>query len=169
MPKAAMIAEKPSGMRNLRLKQLVDAVLAQLPAPHTEDVIEDVFVAIEKNAEWRKSYDRMVYESGKAAVNSWAGFWISHAEQRVGDRRETAARSSLIESYSKLEAPAVKRKKKVREPEALRAMHDHFLAHRANLTADIREHRDVIVALIMDGIDVEVAFAKAMEKPAFAW
>jgi len=48
-------------------------------------------------------------------------------------------------------------------------MHDHFLAHRASLPADIRDHREVIVALIMDGIDVEAAFAQALEKPAFAW
>ena len=169
MPKASPAVEKPLGARSLRLKQLVDAVLAELPKPHTEDVIEDVFLAIEGNAEWRKSYERMVYEVGRPAVNSWAGFWISHAEQRVGVNRETAARSTLIESYSKLNEPAVKRGKKVREADALRAMHDHFLAHRDTLAPDIRDHREVILALIMDGTAVETAFAKAVEKPALAW
>lgn len=168
MPKAPSV-EKPLGARSLRLKQLVDTVLAELPKPHTEDVIEDVFVAIEGNVEWRKAYDRMVYEVGKPAVNSWTGFWVSHAEQRVGDKRETSARGTLIESYSKLDSPAVKRGKKVREPEALRAMHDHYLAHRDTLGADIRDHREVILALIMDGTTVETAFAQAVEKPAFAW
>ena len=169
MPKALPPPDSPPGSRSLRLKQLVDSVLERLPKPHTEDVIEDVFVAIEGNAEWRKTYDRMVYESGKAAVHSWASFWISHSEQRVGDQRETAARSSLIESYSKLAAPAAKRGKKVKEPEALKAMHDHFLANRESLGADIRDHREVIVRLIMDGMAVETAFEQAVEKPTFAW
>ena len=169
MPKAVPSPETPSGTRSVHLKQLVDTVLAQLPKPHTEDVIEDVFVAIEGNAEWRKSYDRMVYESGKPAVNAWASFWISHAEQRVGDQRESAARSTLIDSYSKLVAPAGKRGKKLREPEALKTMHEHFLANRASLGADIRDYREVIVALIMDGMAVETAFEQAVEKPAFAW
>jgi hypothetical protein len=156
-------------MRTLRLKQLVNEVLDQLPQPHTEDVIEDVFFAIEHNETWRKSYDRMVYESGKAVVNAWAGFWIAHAEKRVGDQRETAGRSTLIESYSKLVKPAEKRAKKVKEPEALKAMHDHYLANRESLPANIRDHREVIVALIMDGVGTEAAFAQALEKPAFAW
>ena len=168
MPKAATAAG-PATIRSLRLKQLVDEVLEAIAKPHTEDVIEDVFLAIEKNETWRKSYDRMVYESGKATVNSWAGFWISHAEKRVGSTRETAGKSTLIESYAKLVEPSVKRNKKVKEPEALKAMHDHFLANRASLPAEIRDHREVIVALIMDGIGVEAAFAQALEKPAFAW
>lgn len=169
MARAALNAERPATMPNLRLKQLVDEVLDTLPKPHTEDVIEDVFVAIEKNPAWRGAYDRMVYESGKALVNSWAGFWISHAEKRVGDQRETAARSTLIESYSRLVKPAEKRNKKVKEPEALKAMHDHFLAHRAELPAQIRDYRDMIVTLIMDGIDTEAAFAQALDRPSFAW
>ena len=57
----------------------------------------------------------------------------------------------------------------MREPEALKLMHDHFLANRATLGADIRDHREVIVKLIMDGMAVDAAFAQAVEKPAFAW
>lgn len=156
-------------MRTLRLKQLINEVLDSLPKPHTDDVIEDVFVAIEQNVLWRKSYDEMVYELGKPVVNAWAGFWVSHAEGKTGENRETAGRTSLIESYSKLSAPAEKRAKKVKEPEALKAMHDHYLAHRETLPASIRDHREVIVTLIMDGIAPDVAFVKALEKPAFAW
>lgn len=169
MPKAVPVTDTPAGTRSLRLKQLVDAILETLPKPHTADVIEDVFVAIEGNPEWRATYDRMVYESGKSAIHAWASFWISHAEQRTGEERAASARSTLIESYAKLVAPAAKRGKKMREPAALQAMHEHFLANRATLAADIRQQRDVIVALIMDGMGVEQAFAQAVEKPAFAW
>lgn len=169
MPRANATAERPVTMPNLRLKQLVDTVLERLPKPHTEDVVQDVFVAIEGNAVWRSAYDRMIYESGKPAVTSWASFWVAHAEKRTGNQRETAAHSTLIESYSRLVTPAEKRNKKVKEPEALKAMHDHFQAHRDALPADIRDYRDTIVALIMDGIETEAAFAQALERPAYAW
>ena len=168
MPKVSL-AEKPATMKSLRLKNLVDEVLEQLPTPRTEDVIEDVFLGIEANEAWRASYDRMVYESGKAAVIAWTGFWISHAEQREGDQRQTAARSSLIESYSKLDVKTPKRGKKVKEAEALKAMHEHFIANRATLPADTRDYREVILALIMDGIPTEAAFTRALEKPVYAW
>ena len=169
MPKMSAVAEKPATLKNLGLKQLVDEVLSQLPSPRSVDVVEDVFLGIEGNEAWRKSYDRMVYEAGRATVVSWAGFWISHAEQRVGDQRETAARSTLIESYSKLDKPSAKRGRKLKEAEALTAMHDHFLANRATLPANTRDYREVILALLMDGIAVETAFAQALEKPTYAW
>ena len=160
---------RPSTMPNLRLKHLVDQVLDRLPKPHSTDVVEDVFVAIEGDPAWRSAYDRMVYESGKPLVNSWAGFWISHAEKRIGEQRETAVRSTLIESYSRLVDPAAKRGKKVTESEALRVMHEHFLAHRADMPATIRDYRDTIVTLIMDGVGTEAAFQQALERPSFAW
>jgi hypothetical protein len=156
-------------MQTLRLKQLFDEVLESLPAPHTEDVIEDVFHAIELNPRWRKNYDQMVYELGNATVNAWGGFWIAHAEGRVGDQRQTAKKTTLIESYSTLAKTSAKRAKKVKEPQALKAMHEHWTANRASLPASIRDHREVIVTLIMAGVDPEAAFAKALGKPMFAW
>jgi hypothetical protein len=169
MPKASANAERSATIPNLRLKQLVDQVLEHLPKPHTERVIEDVFAAIEGNPLWRSTYDRMVYESGKAGVNSWAAFWISHSEKRTGDKRETAAKGTLIDSFAPLVTPTEKRNKKVKEPEALKAMHDHFIAHRGELPPGIRDYRDAIVALIMDGIGTEAAFQQALERPALAW
>lgn len=156
-------------MRTLRLKQLVEEVLASIPPPHTKAVIEDVFVAIEGAPAWRKTYDEIVYDLGKPTANAWAGFWISHAEGRVGDERESATRTTLIESYSALVDRAPKRDKKVKKPEALKAMHDHFETNRASLPASVRDHREVIVTLIMEGIGAEAAFSKALETPAFAW
>ena len=151
------------------MKQLVDEVLDTLPKPHTERVIEDVFAAIEQNAAWLKTYESIAYELGKPAANAWAGFWIAHAEGRIGDERETATRATLIESYYKLSNPMPKRNKKMKEPEALKAMHEHFQANRAALPPTVRDYRDVIVTLIMSGIAPDVAFAKALEKPMYAW
>src|SRR5690606_32332687 len=136
--------------------------------PRNEDVIDEVFHAIEGNPAWRKTYDEIVYKVGKPTANSWTGFWVAHAEARVGDVPGPSTRSSLIDSYAKLVGPAPKRGKKVAEAEALKVMHAHFLAHRDKLPANVREHRDLIVALIMSGIPVEDAFAQAFEKPMFA-
>lgn len=167
MPKPATVAD--AAMSNLRLKQLVDQVLDGLGKPHTEEVVEDVFVAIEGNPSWRASYDRMVYQSGKATVISWAGYWISHATGRTGEQRETASRSALIDSYTRLVQRSPKRGKKMKEPEALLALREHFVAHRAELPQDIRSYREMILTLIMDGVDTPSAFAQALERPAFAW
>lgn len=156
-------------MSTLRLKQLVDEVRESLPAPHTPEVIEDVFVAVENNPQWRKTYDEIVYKLGKPTTNAWAGFWIAHGEGRVADQRETASRATLIESFTRVVAPAVKRNKKMKEPDAVKAMHDYYQAHRDKLPASIRDHRNVIVTLIMEGIEPEAAFASVLEKPAFAW
>jgi hypothetical protein len=155
-------------MRTLRLKQLVDETVKSLPTPHTEDVIEDVFLAIENNPHGRKTYDGLVYELGKATVNTWGGFWIAHAVGLSGDERVPATRSSLIDSYSKLVKPAAKRSKKVKEPDALKLMSEHFQANRDSLPATIRDHREPIVTLIMEGYSTEDAFSKVLEKPVLS-
>lgn len=155
-------------MNIVRMKKLVDEVLKSLPTPHSEDVIEEVFQAIEANPKWRKSYDAIVHQLGKGAANAWGGFWVAHAEQRVARPQSPATRGSLLDSYSKLVEPEPKRGKKVKEPEALQLMRVHFEARRDALPASIREYRELIVTLIMDGIPPEAAFSKALEKPAFA-
>ncbi len=157
-------------MSSLRLKQLVSEVLAADGATlDAEDAIEQVFVAIEANPAWRKTYDGACYALGKDMAAAWTGFWVAHLAQRAGDQRETATRSELIESFTRLASPAAKRGKKLKEAAAVQAMREHFVAHRATLPATVREHRDVIVALIMDGIAPDEAFAKALGKPMFAW
>ena len=155
-------------MRTRRMKQLIDEALESLPKPHGEDVIEDVFHAIEGNPAWRKTYDEIVYHLGKPTANAWGGFWVAHADAKIGEPPVPATRGTLLQSYAKLVAPAPKRGKKLKEPEAAKAMHEHYVAHRAALPAGIREQRGLIVTLIMAGIDPESAFAKALEKPELA-
>lgn len=168
MPKASALADPPA-IPSLRLKQLVEQVLQRLPQPHTERVIEDVFLAIEGEPGWRSTYDRVVYESGKAVANSWASYWIAHAVKRMGDQRETASRATLIQSFLLLVTPVAKRNKKMTQPEALRAMHEHFVANRASLPEGIRDYREMILALMMDGVSTESAFAQALDRPSLAW
>jgi len=156
-------------MSSMRLKQLVTEVLATNTAHDAGDVIEEVLVAIEANPVWRKTYDEVAHAQGKDMAAAWTGFWVAHLARRSGDVRETAARSTIIESFTRLDSPAQERSKKLDEAEAVQAMHEHYKANRETLPANVREHRDVIVALMMDGLPVEAAFAKALEKPLYAW
>jgi hypothetical protein len=53
-------------------------------------------------------------------VNTWGGFWIAHSEGRWGVHQVPARKSTLLDSYSKLDKTGSKPGKKVKEPEALR-------------------------------------------------
>jgi hypothetical protein len=88
-------------VRTAGVKLLVEEVLASLPRPYSEDVIDNVFCAIERNPKWRQRYDDLSHELTKTVVNTWGGYWIGHAVGRTAQRHVTAT-SSLIESYSKL-------------------------------------------------------------------
>ena len=155
-------------MRTARLKAMMEEVLKTLPKPYTEDVIEDVFVAIEGNPRWLKEYEDMRYNLGKNMVAPWGGFWIAHAIGRTAGEQVSATRTKLLESYAKLTKAPKAAVSKVKEPEALKTMSEYFFANRETLPAAVREHRGLIVELIKSGFAVADAFAKAMEKPAFA-
>ncbi|HEY9446800.1 MAG TPA: hypothetical protein VIQ62_06970 [Burkholderiales bacterium] len=148
-------------MRMTGVRRLVEEALASLPKPYTEDVIDDVFHAIENNPEWRRQYDDLVFGLGKKVVNARGGFWIATAVGRSGVDQVVAKKSTLIDSYSKLTKTATKRGKKLKEPEALKTMSDYFQAHRAELPSSIVSHRDVIVEILMAGYTAEEAFSKA--------
>src|SRR5437868_7305284 len=112
-------------MRTARLKLLMEKVLASLPQPHTEDVIEEVFMTIERDEGLRHEYDELVSQLGKTVTNTWGGFWIAHSEGRHGADQLPARRTSLLESYSKLTRPGKNiRRGKRKEAEALSLMAD---------------------------------------------
>jgi hypothetical protein len=148
-------------MRTAGIKRLVEEVLASLPKPHTEDVIDDVFHAIEQRADWRQQYDDLSTDLGKTVVNTWGGFWIASSEGRSGVQQVPARKSKLIESYSKLTQAADKAGKKRKEPDALKTMSDYYRANKAKLPSSIVDCREVIVELLMEGIAAEEAFSKA--------
>lgn len=154
-------------MRDARLKSMMEEVLKSLSKPYTDDVIEDVFVAIENNPRWQKEYEDLHYNLGKMA-NPWGGFWIAHATGRTAGEHVSATRTKLLESYSRLsKAPKVPITK-LTEPEALKAMSEYFFANREMLPAAVRERRTLIVELIKAGFGSADAFSKVQEKPAFA-
>ena len=54
-------------------------------------------------------------------------------------------------AFARVVEPAAKRNKKMKEPDAVKAMHDYYQAHRDSLPASIRDHRNVIVTLGAQG------------------
>ena len=155
-------------MRTARLKAMMEEVLKSLPKPYTKDVIEDVFVAIENNPKWHKEYEGLQYNLGKGIVNSWGGFWVAHATGRAPGTQVSATRTKLLESYAKLAKGPKVAASKVKEAEALKTMSEYFFTNRETLPASVREHRALILELIKSGFPAPDAFAKVLEKPAFA-
>lgn len=146
------------------VKRLMELALASLPWPHGKDVIDDVFCAIEQRPEWRQDYDDLCVKLTKSVVNTWGGFWIANHEERSGDQQVPSKKSTLIGAFSKLTGPATKKAgAKVKETDALQVMSVYYQAHKSELPAGVREHRDLIIDLLMEGLPVEDAFSTVLK------
>jgi hypothetical protein len=145
-------------MKTTGVKVLVHQVLDAMPRPYSVDVIDDVFHAIETNPAWLAKYNALCDELGTTVTNTWSGQWIAHALGKRGERQLPSRKSTLIASYSLLDADARPVLKKPREDDAIKLMADYYRENRASLPADIRKYRDAIIELIMDGAPIEEAF-----------
>lgn len=146
-------------MRTAGVKKLVNMVLDNLPKPYTEDVIDDVFFEIEHGQELMIEYDGLCRQLGKTTVNAWGGYWIANALGKTGLEQVPAKKSKLIHSYSRLTASATASTGKRKEPVALQLMSDYYQEHKVRLPPSVRNHRDLIVEMLVAGIPVEQAFA----------
>src|SRR6185295_746701 len=135
-------------MRTAAVKRLMELALSSLPKPHTEDVIDDVFSAIERDPGWLKEYQSLCGNFGRTVVNTWGGFWIASSEGRSSVKQVSSEKSKLIDTYSKLSATKTKPAKKVKEPEALQAMAAYYREHKSELPARVRDYRELIVELL---------------------
>src|SRR4051812_31153616 len=93
-------------MRTSAVQALMRKVLATLPQPYSEHVIDDVFFAIESNPEWLRVYESLCTSLGKTVVNTWGGYWVGKALGKVGEREVASRKSKLIGSYSLLDTDA---------------------------------------------------------------
>jgi len=86
--------------------ELVRVILQTLPKPYGEDIIEDVFVAIEHNPNWLKRYNELGTELSEVwVVNNWVG---QHTRAQTGYetiKEVSTTRTKLAKSYSKLRRP----------------------------------------------------------------
>jgi hypothetical protein len=154
-------------MKTAAVKKLVSAALDNIPEPRSEDVIEDVFMQIENELELRTEYDELVKQLGKTTVNAWGGYWIANALGKTGPQQVTSKRCKLIQSFSRLTttAPTAAGAKR-KEPEALQLMSDYYQAHKARLSPSVRNHRALIIEMIVEGLPVDQVFASVPLEPA---
>jgi hypothetical protein len=151
-------------MRTEPIKQLVNEVLDSLPKPYSEDIIDDVFHAIESSLVWLKEYQNLCANLGKDVVNQYGGHWIAHALGKSGGKQVTSVKTRLISSYSKLTANVKVINSKRKEAEALELMSAYYFQHKAELSKDTPLFRDYIVQLIKDGVSPEAAYAEVQPK-----
>lgn len=88
-----------------QIKELVVEALENLPRPHTEHVIHDVFLYIEQNGSCLSEYNTLCSESssGKHGVNPSIGRLVQQITDRsVLSKGNESVKSTLIKSYSEL-------------------------------------------------------------------
>ncbi|WP_454753911.1 hypothetical protein [Cupriavidus necator] len=156
-------------MRTGDVKSLVREVLNTLPKPYSEHIIDEVFSAIERNANWRRRYESQCDALGKAVVNTSGGYWIADALGKLGERQVPSKKSSLIGSYSLLDTDAKTVTRKPKESEALQLMADYYKEHKAELPWDIHKHRDLLVELLMEGMCPAEAFQMVLGTCYESW
>jgi len=71
--------------------------------PYSEDIILNVFQAIENNREWRRRYDELSAELSHDVVNNWIGKYVKD-QTRLSNLHVASAKgkSNLITSYTEL-------------------------------------------------------------------
>jgi hypothetical protein len=146
-------------MKTSDVKSLALEVLATIPTPYSEHVIDEVFHAIEVEPRWHREYEALCATLGKTTVNTWGGYWVANALGKIGKHQVPSKRSKLIGSYSILDTDAKTIPKKPKESEALQLMAEFYQANKATLSPEVRKHRDQIVEFIMEGMAPKDAFA----------
>src|SRR5436305_1155014 len=150
-------------MRTAGVKKLVGMAMDNLPKPYTENVIDEVFQQIENEPELMVEYQALCKQLGKTTVNTWGGYWIANALGKTGLEQVPAKKNKLIQTYSRLTETAQAAGKKRKEAEALQLMSDYYQEHKARLPAYIRNHREDIVEMIIEGLPVEQVFAMQID------
>lgn len=89
-------------MKTAAVKHLVELAIARLPVPRSEDVIEDVFLAIQSEPNLRHEYDGLCVQLTPRIVNTTGGMWVKRHVGWKTIRQVPSTRCNLIGSYSKL-------------------------------------------------------------------
>jgi hypothetical protein len=85
------------------VRLLVQAVLrANFSEPYGEDIIRDVWFAMEENREWRRQYDTLKDELSRDVVNNWIGKYVKEAVGLNNLRAVPIKQGHIVTSYTKL-------------------------------------------------------------------
>jgi hypothetical protein len=74
--------------------------------------------------------------------------------------------STDFDGFIKVAEADVAPRKRLKEHKALELMSSYYMANKNSLPKNVREHRDLIVELIMEGFPPEVAFTQALRDNA---
>lgn len=91
------MARKTQGVYDLAAE-----VLQTISPPYPEDIIEDVFLAIEANPNWMRRYRELEADLRQKVVNNWMGRYVKQITGMNTIREVDAKRSTLIKDYTKL-------------------------------------------------------------------
>lgn len=149
-------------MRTADVRTLVRDVLSAMPTPYSHHVIDEVFAAIEGDPDWRRRYDMLCTSLGRDVVNNWGGRWVALTLGKVGEQQVPSKKSTLIGSYSILDTDAKTVARKPSRQDALNLLSEYYKSHRSELPGDIRNFRETILELLMDGLPAEEAFTEAI-------
>jgi len=81
---------------------LVQDILRTISEPYGEDIIEDVFLTIENNPDYRHQYYDLIEVLSDRAVNPWIGKYTKAITGYRNLQVVNAKRSDLITTYTKL-------------------------------------------------------------------
>ena len=84
------------------IEEFVNEVIETISTPYGEDVILDVFLAIERQPTWQRRYDELVFELSKDTVNQWVGRYTKSITGMKNPSPASAKPSKLTGRYSKL-------------------------------------------------------------------
>ncbi len=87
--------------RTAGVELLVQEVLNSIPRPYSEDIIDEVCLAIESNPKWRQRYIELSDELRDWVVNNWIGQYVVQIVGRQSSG-QVPSRNGLMSSYSKL-------------------------------------------------------------------
>ncbi len=89
--------------RTIGVNDLVRDVLKIAPKPYSEDIMLDVYMAIEYNPEWRARYDDLCDDFRDSVVNPLIGEIVKE-ETGLSSLREvsTKGKSHIVRTYTKL-------------------------------------------------------------------
>lgn len=92
--------------RTIAVNNLVRDVLKVTPKPYGEDIMLEVYMAIEYNPEWRARYDDLCDDFRDAVVNPLIGEIVME-ETGMSVLREvsTKGKSHIVRRYAKLGSP----------------------------------------------------------------
>ena len=91
-------------MKTAGVRALVEEALATI-FWRTDNVIVDVFLAIEQSSGWRRRYLVLCQELGTGVVNQWGGRYVRLALGRPSTLGRTlTSRCGLIGSYTVLDS-----------------------------------------------------------------